>query len=72
MNKTTALWLNAAAGVLWIGVGGRDLFAPNLFRFDGRVATGGTVILDLATGAIFLFVAFCFHQARSGNVQGKS
>ncbi len=71
MNKTTAIWINAAVGALWVGIGLRDLIAPNLFRFDGRVATTSTIILDFAVGVIFLFVALSFHLARSRNLQNK-
>jgi hypothetical protein len=56
--KKVSFWLPLVAGVLWIGVGLRDLFAPGFFSFSGRVVSNGTLILDFATGAIFLFVAF--------------
>ena len=59
MSKKTTRWVNAAVwvcaavGVIWMGIGLRDFFAPHLFRFDGRVAATSTVILDFAVGAIF-------------------
>lgn len=56
--KKASFWLSLVAGVLWIGVGLRDLFAPGFFSFSGRVVSNSTLILDFATGAIFLFVAF--------------
>lgn len=63
MTKT-AVWLCAVVGMVWIGVGLHDLFAPHLFRFDGQVAAGSTLILDFAAGATFLACAFCLHHAR--------
>ena len=72
MNKTTAFWINAAVGALWIGIGLRDLFAPHFFTFDGRVADNSTVILDFAVGTIFLIVALSFHKAKQRDMQDKS
>jgi hypothetical protein len=63
--KKAALWLPFVAGVLWIGIGLRDLFAPSLFNFSGRIASKSTMILDFATGAIFLFVALTFRNAKN-------
>ena len=72
MNKTTAFWITAAVGALWIGIGLRDLFAPHLFRFDGRVADNSTVILDFAVGTLFLIAALSFRKAKLRDVQDKS
>ena|SRR5438034_5898672 len=63
--KKLAFWLSLIASVLWIGVGLRDLFAPSLFSFSGRVASNSTVILDFATGAIFLLVVFSLGKAKN-------
>jgi hypothetical protein len=63
MNNKTAMWVNVAVGILWIGVGLRDLFAPGLFSFSPNVASNSTIVFDFATGVIFLFVAFSFHRA---------
>ena len=71
MNKK-AFWLNVAVGVVWIGIGLRDLFAPHLFKIDGRVATTSTVILNFAVGVMFLLVAFSFHQAMTRGLKSKS
>jgi hypothetical protein len=70
MNKKTAMWtrtamrLNVAVGILWIGIALRDLFAPGLFSFSPNIASNSTIVLDFATGAAFLFCAFCLHQAK--------
>lgn len=78
MNKKTAslfkaaMTINAAVGLIWIGIGLRDLFAPHLFRFDGRVADTSTIVLDFVVGAIFLVAAFSFLQARSRDVAAPS
>jgi hypothetical protein len=64
MNKRKAFWLTTLAGVIWFGIGLRDIFAPHLFRFDGRVADSSTVSLDFALGVMFLLIAFGFLQAR--------
>ena len=71
MNKK-AFWLNVAVGVVWIGIGLRDLFAPHLFKIDGRVATNSTVILNFAVGVMFMLVAFSFHQASARELKSKS
>jgi hypothetical protein len=68
-NKTAfwfnnAVWLNFAVGMVWLGLGLRDLFAPRLFRFDGQVVVGSTIMLEFAAAAIFLVSAFCLRQAR--------
>ena len=61
---TNAVWLNFAVGMVWIGLGLRDLFAPHLFRFDGQVAVGSTIILEFAAATIFLVSAFCLRQGK--------
>jgi hypothetical protein len=68
-NKTAfrfnnAVWLNLAVGMVWMGVGLRDVFVPRLFRFDGQVAVGSTIIFEFAAAAIFLVSAFCLYQAK--------
>lgn len=78
MNKKPARWFKAAVGVsvavgvMWISIGLRDLFAPHLFRFDGQVAAVGTVILDFATGAVFLFTALSLYKAKARDLQSTS
>lgn len=68
MNKRTAFWMTAVVGLLWIGIGLRDLFAPHVFRFDGQVAANSTVILDFVVGAAFLFAALSFRRAKSSGL----
>ena len=65
MNKTTAFWITAVAGLLWTGIGLRDVFAPHLFTFDGQVATRSTIILDFVTGAVLLFAALTLRRTKS-------
>ena len=78
MNKKTAQWfntaflINAAVGIVWIGIGLRDLFAPHLFRFDGQVAATSTVIFDVAAGAVFLFTALSLLKAQPCDLQSTS
>lgn len=64
MNKKTAMWVNAAVGILWIGIALRDLFAPGLFSFSPTVASNSTIALEFTAGAVFLFCAFFFRQAK--------
>jgi hypothetical protein len=63
--KKAAFWLPLVAAIFWIGIGLRDLLAPNLFNFSGRTASSSTMILDFVTGAIFLFVALTFRKAKN-------
>ena len=71
MTNTTAFRVNAAVGILWIGIGLRDLILPHLFRFDGRVAATSMIILDFAVGAVFLFVALSFYLAKPRALKSK-
>jgi len=64
MTMKTALWLSAAVGILWIGIGLRDLFAPGLFSFSPTAASSSTIVLEFLAGAAFLFCAFCFRHSR--------
>jgi hypothetical protein len=70
MTKKTAMWtrtamlVNAAVGLLWIGIALRDIFAPGLFSFSPSVASKSTIVLEFAAAAAFLFCAFGFRQAR--------
>lgn len=63
--KKTAMWLNVAVGILWIGIGLRDLFAPHLFSFSPSVASNSTIVLDFAVGAAFLLCAFFFNHKQT-------
>lgn len=63
--NSTAFWINAVVGLLWIGIGLRDLFAPHLFRFDGQVATRNTIILDFVAGGAFLVAALALWRTKS-------
>jgi hypothetical protein len=72
MNKRTAFWLTAVVGLVWIGIGLRDVFAPHVFRFDGRVATDSTVILDFVVGAAFLLAALSLRGPKSSGLHRRS
>jgi hypothetical protein len=60
-----AFWINAVVGLMWIGIGLRDAFAPHLFRFDGQVATNSTVSLDFVVGILFLVAAVSLRAIKS-------
>jgi hypothetical protein len=55
MNKKTSMWINVAVGLLWIGIGLRDLFAPALFSFSPTPASNSTIVLAFVAGAAFHF-----------------
>lgn len=59
-----SVWLYRAVGTVLIDVVLRDLFAPSLFRFDGQVAVGSTIMLDFVAAAIFLVSAFFLYRAK--------
>lgn len=65
MNKITVSWINAVVGLLWIGIGLRDTFAPHLFTLDGHVASRSTIVLDFVAGAAFLFAALTWRKTKS-------
>ena len=64
MARKTAFWLIAVVGILWFGIGLRDLYAPGLFSFSPNIPTDSTIALDFVAGAAFLICAFSFRQAR--------
>lgn len=64
MTKKTALWLNIVVGIIWIGIGLRDMFAPGLFSFSSTVASNSTIVFDFAAGAVFIFCALYFRQSK--------
>ena len=61
MKKRAAFWITAMAGLIWTGIGLRDIFAPHLFRFDGQAATNTTVVLDFVVGGLLNFAALALH-----------
>ena len=65
MNKTKAFLIIALVGLMWIGIGLRDLFVPHFFRFDGQVASNSTVVLDFLAGAAFLVAALSLRKTKS-------
>ena len=70
MNRTSVFWINAVVGLLWIGLGLRDVFAPHLLKFDGHVATRNSIIFDFVIGAVFLFAALAFRRTKSRRLNG--
>ena len=68
MNKATAFWITALVGLLWIGIGLRDVFAPHLVRFDGQVTTRSTIILEFVAAAAFLFAALTLRRSKSSQL----
>jgi len=56
------------AGLIWIGIGLRDIFAPHLFRFDGQISTNTTVVLDFVVGGLLLLSALALRRAESSGL----
>jgi hypothetical protein len=54
MKSKVGIWLFLIAGILWLLVGLRDLFAPGFFSFSGRVVTNSQIVVDFALGVMFL------------------
>ena len=65
--KKTATWLNIAVGVLLIGIGFLDLFAPNFFAVNGRVGNTRSSFFDFASGVTFLCVGLVFYFVFNSN-----
>lgn len=64
MTRKIAFWLTAAVGVLWLGIGLRDLFAPGLFSFSPSIASNSTIVLNFVTGVLFLLCALSFRLVK--------
>ena len=57
MKHKVALWASLIAGLLWVGVGLRDTYAPGFFTMSGSVKSKLDIAMEFATGAVFLIVA---------------
>lgn len=59
-----AVWLCAVVGLIWIGIGLRDMFAPHFFNISPNVPETSRIILDFAAGVAFLACAFSLHKSQ--------
>jgi hypothetical protein len=57
MKHKVALWASLIAGLLWVGVGLRDTYAPGFFTMSGSVKSKLDIAMEFATGAVFLIIA---------------
>jgi hypothetical protein len=57
MKHKVAVWASLIAGLLWVGVGLRDTYAPGFFTMSGSVKSKLDIAMEFATGAVFLIVA---------------
>jgi len=72
MKSKASVWLFVVAGILWLLVGLRDLFAPGFFSFSGRVVAGSNIVLEFAVAAVFLVIAgYTANRMRHLNLSGK-
>jgi hypothetical protein len=56
MKTKAVMWLLLLAGILWVFVGLRDVFAPGFFSPNGRLVTSSHITLDFAVAAVFIAV----------------
>ena len=71
MKSKVAVWASLVAGLLWVGVGLRDTFAPGFFTMNGSVKSKLDIAMEFAAAATFLFVAAVFHMNRQ-RIDSKS
>lgn len=64
MKHEVAVWASLIAGLLWVGVGLRDTFAPGFFSMSGSVKGRLDIAMEFATGATFLVIAALFYWSR--------
>jgi hypothetical protein len=64
MKSKIAVWASLIAGILWVGVGLRDTFAPGFFTMSGSVKSKLDIAMEFATAATFLSIAAVFHLNR--------
>jgi hypothetical protein len=57
MKHKVAVWASLIAGLLWVGVGLRDTYAPGFFTMSGSVKSKLDIAMEFATGAVFLIIA---------------
>ena len=63
MKHKVAVWLSLIAGLLWVGVGLRDTYAPGFFTMSGSVKSKLDIAMEFATGAVFLIIAALFQRS---------
>ena len=64
MKHRVAMWASLIAGLLWVGVGLRDTYAPGFFTMSGSVKSKLDIAMEFATGAVFLLTAALFQRSR--------
>ena len=64
MKHKVAMWASLIAGLLWVGVGLRDTYAPGFFSMSPSVKGRLDIAMEFATGAVFLLVAALFQRSR--------
>ena len=64
MKHKVAVWASLVAGLLWIGVGLGDTYAPEFFNMSPGVKGRLAIAIEFATGAVFLLVAALFQRSR--------
>ena len=63
MKHNVAVWASLIAGLLWVGVGLRDTYAPGFFTMSGSVKSKLDIAMEFATGAVFLIIAALFQRS---------
>ena len=63
MKHKVALWASLIAGLLWVGVGLRDTYAPGFFTLSGSAKSKLDIAMEFATGAVFLIIAALFQRS---------
>lgn len=63
MKHKVAVWASLIAGLLWVGVGLRDTYAPGFFTMSGSVKSKLDIAMEFATGAVFLIIAALFQRS---------
>ena len=71
MKHRVAMWASLIAGLLWVGVGLRDTYAPGFFTMSGSVKSGLDIAMEFATGAVFLLIAALFQRSRQQESKAK-
>ena len=71
MKHKIAVWASLVAGLLWVGVGLRDTYAPGFFTMSGSVKSKLDIAMEFATGAVFLLIAALFQRSRQAESKAK-
>jgi hypothetical protein len=65
------MWASLIAGLLWVGVGLRDTYAPGFFTMSGSVKSKLDIAMEFATGAVFLLIAALSQRSRQPESKAK-